>query len=395
MTNDPDMDVRDEAPCISDAERATPAVMSGDKDVPPTSVGEGAAVQRGDMVAVVGTTTRVYADCLLPNDALIESPAHLPFYPATARDTLRCRPGRDAALAIVAMDALGRDVRTPLLRWLRERAAGFADDGLLRRAYHVHGPVANPQPDLIGTATLLHAINRRPDRAGSDIAQSVSRGLASALAVRWDGRAFREYPAVSGLAHAADLAATEHALRVAGEALAVHEWVRLAESMVEHREAAVQQAVAGSDGDDRDDAVAAYLALAWPFGGDDGERIGRFARLAEKSVGLHGHQAETHEPGSDRHVPLRAGDGLRPAELFWLALAFADAGERGAAERYHARALDLADDAGHFPEILDPAIPDASPRPYLLAHLLFLVATDALGQLGSLPGSESSASRQS
>lgn len=388
----------------SAADHAPPAPSpDGSSGAPTADSADGPA--RGDLIALVGTTTRLYADCLLPNGALVEAPAHLPFYPAKARDTLRCRPGLDAAVAILAMDALGRDVRTPLLRWVRDRAAGFADDGLLHRAYHVHGPVADDRRDLLGTALLLYAINRpRPPRAASpapnprppasnEIAREVGRGLASALAVRWDGRErrFRDYDNSDGAGPfaAAGLAATEAGLRAAGAALEIGEWTRLADALVGERDAAVAALLAADpiadDANGREGAIVAGLALGWPFGATDRATAGALVLRAERTM-VAGDDPTRTAPHADPG-PLRTDDALRPGDLFWLAAALAAADRATEAGRYFDAALATADVDGHFPAHADPVDLDPAPRPYLLAHLLFLVAADALGHLAAVPKS--------
>ena len=347
---------------------------------------------RGDVTELAATTTRLFADCLLPNGALIEAPAHQPFYPVGARDTLRCRPGIDAAFAILAMDALGRDVRSPLLRWLHDRAGGFRDDGLLHHAYRVPGTPEDEHRDLLGTALLLYAINRRRNRARGEIAEEVSRGLASALAVRWDGqqRRFRDYPEYRGVLGAADMSGAESALRAAGMALEVDAWTRVADAIGAERFIALEEILSEEavrrDGASRDGLITACLALAWPFAEGHREQAVAVARLAERTMATP-EPSERTAPHED-HGPLRAEDAVRLVELFRLATALAAAGETFDAERYFDAALATADESGHFPAAADPADLEPSPRPYLLAHLTFNLAAEALGHLAAVPGGD-------
>ena len=357
------------------------------------------AAPRGDLIALVGTTTRVFDDCLLPNGALVEAPGHLSFYPSAARDAMRCRPGRDLALAIAAMDALGRDVRAPLLRWLGERAAGFGDDALLRRAYAVHGPVLDERHDLVGTGLLLRAISADPAAALAEPASAVTRSLASALAVRWDGHGFRDHDRPDPLAHAAELAAAEVGLRAAGAAQGVDEWSRVADAIARTRADAAKATLAGADRLDstrhRDSLVEDALTLAWPLGAPAGDVVA-FATLverAERAVGLH--DLEWQEDGADEpRRTLHRGTGLRPAELFWLALALAAAGRVGDAERYYTLGCELADNDGHFPETADSPDLEPAARPLLAAHLTFLLAADALGRIAEIPKTGHTATRR-
>ncbi len=343
--------------------------------------------RQGDLVALVGTTTRLFDECLLPNGALIEAPTHLPFYPPGARDAFRCRPGMLVSFAISAMDALGRDLRAPLLRWIRDRAAGFADDGLLRRTYAVHGPVLDAAHDVIGSGLLLWAVNVRPQRGQNDIAQEVTRGIASALAGRWDGDTFRDHPSADGVCRAAELAAAELGLRAASTALEIAEWSRVADGLRQRRDEAVgtlSEPAGMTSQDERDRLVEAHLALAWPCSNDLGMAQAGLVDLAERAVGLHdrGPECDQGENGSPVHLT-----GLQPAELFWLATARAAAGGTAPAEGYYDLGLSLADVDGHFPEAAGHQAVDPSPKPALLAHLLFLHAANALGYLNKIPKS--------
>lgn len=337
----------------------------------------------GELVALVGTTTRVYADCLLPNGALVEAPAHLPFYPATARDTLRCRPGLDLPLAVLAMATLGRDVRTPLLRWLVDRAAGFTDDGLLHRVYHVHGPSVDDTPDHFGTALLLYAICDGHSAPVSPLVERVSRSVASALAIRWDGQneSFRDHSRPGAVVWAAELNAVATALAAAGTALGISEWSRLADQLRPIAANAIERALQQPSLDERvgsrEESLLALLGLGWPF--HHGSAGLQATRAAEQMMMV-------REPADRLHREhLLVEDAVRPFELFWLATALAHAEQQRDALRYFNLGVATADLSGHFPERAGPIDLSLAPRPYLLSHLLFLVAADATRQLERVP----------
>lgn len=126
-----------------------------------------ALAERGDLIALVGTSTRVMDDCRLPNGALIDAPSHLPSYPVTATDGLACTPGLTIPLAILAGDALGRDERSAVLPWLLSRAEGFVDRGLSGR-YAVQGREIDSRTDEVAAAFLLQAILSRRARTWTD-----------------------------------------------------------------------------------------------------------------------------------------------------------------------------------------------------------------------------------
>ncbi len=348
----------------------------------------------GDVVALVGTTTRVYADCLLPNGALVAAPAHLPFYPATARDTMHCRPGLDASFAILGMATLGRDVRTPLLRWLVDRAAGFGDDGLLYRRYHLYGPSSDSTPDLLGTALLLYAVCHDQLGTMSPLAERASRSLASALAVGWDAAqgTFRHYSTPGGVVRAAELSAVASALSTAGAVLGIQEWTRVADRVRPVADEAIEQTFQrpsfGDDADSSDESLFALLSLGWPFG-HKGNGL-KATRAAERMM-MERAGAELHN--GEREHRINHTRAVRPAETFWLARALAQASQQRDALRYFNLGLATADASGHLPERADQAGLSPSPRPYLMSHLLFLAAAEATGQLQRVPRSGYSGQR--
>ena len=137
-------------------------------------------LQRGSLIARVGTTTRVFDDCRRPDGALIEAPSHLPSYPAEARNGFRVRPGRELALAIIAFDGLRRDVRPQLLPWLIDRAEKFSDDGLLRTEYSPTGEIVDGRIDLTGMALLHRAVSVNGENTLATLVQKrLSLGLNS------------------------------------------------------------------------------------------------------------------------------------------------------------------------------------------------------------------------
>jgi len=117
----------------------------------------------------------------------------------------------------------------------------------------------------------------------------------------------------------------------------------------------------------------------------------RLVELAERAVGLHDRTAAPD--GGDDASPLHL-HGLRPAELFWLATAQAASDRPGNAEGYYDLGLSLSDTDGHFPEEGGQQSLEPSPKPALLAHLLFLHAADAVGGLTTIPKSGYTGRRQ-
>jgi hypothetical protein len=341
--------------------------------------------QQGDVIALLGTTTRLFDECLLPNGALIEAPAHLPYYPARGPTALLCRPGVDLPVAILAMDALGRELRTPLLRWLVERAHGFTSDGLLARAYEVHGPALTQKSDLLGTAFLLYVVNHRPEVATSSLEERVTRSLASAVATRWDGRDFPSETVATSAERAAAIAMAEAGLHLAGDRYGIAEWTRLARHLAIARREALADIGLPPEfilGERRDEIVRSLLLLSYPLRHhvDNGRSM---LDLAVNAAGsLRPHHLDAHD--ADRAYVETA---VRPWELCWLAAAFAGANQSEEALLYFNVGLSFADEHGHLPASFDLPGRGPSAKPYLLSHLALVVAAAATGELAKIPKS--------
>lgn len=260
---------------------------------------------RGDVIALVGTTTRVFDDCRLPNGALVEAPSHLPSYPALARDGLRCRPGLLLPIALLAMDALGRNLRSSLTRWLVDRAEAFRGDGFLRTAYAVNGRITEPGADLGGTVALRYAlVTNESEPDFDDLIAHLETGIATLTRA-------------SSLNH-------DHAdlhLATVG--------ILAASPASQHHQPALT-------------ALTSAFRSATP--GDEGHVAQRFAAVVEQAID----------------------------------------GDRDTARIAFFETLAAADSNGHFPERTDS--PD-SPSPFLLSHLLFLLAAHHTGELARIPRS--------
>lgn len=267
---------------------------------------------RGDTIALAGTTSRLFDECLLANGALIEAPGGQPFYPDDARDPFRVFPGRDIPITLAAMQTMGRDLREPLTRWLAQRVIATPWPVVLATSYHVHGPVTDARPDGEGTALLQRTLTMRQ---GHERLPSTSI-VAGALLASRD-------------ATPASLIAKSLANRIARtpSALATRLW-------------------SGQLPDDELRVLVERLVEDWK-----------------------GNEA----------APLTSS----PTLLFSLSVAADRIGELDIASAAYVAGLAHSDHDGHFPEGVDAA----SPRPWLHAHMAFLLAADRVGGLRALPKS--------
>lgn len=361
-----------------------------------------ARLQLGDLIVLIGTTTRVLDDCRIANGAVVVSPSHLPSYPVEAPDGMACRPGESLALTIASTDALGRNERNSILAWLTARAAGFNDDGYLRRSYAIHGRVTDRRPDRMGTALLLWAICALPERSTTDPVRAIVRQLAAGLSLGRDRRQASPSPTVD----LAESALSAMALHSVFAILPADEWERAANREDERRDAlmgpVLGQVLAGSEPETADPVASPRAAVASNAGPrrlfpDDGSEQAALVALSW----VPGIDVRLRDAVLDRlMVVLLPEDAdpesrVRVTDLFWLAIGLEKAGRSGPAGDLFAAAIDLADADGHFPEwVRSPGATETPSIPSLAAHLTFLLATSVLGRLRDLPPSGFTAARR-
>lgn len=141
---------------------------------------------------------KVFYDCLLPNNALVAAPSHMPYYPSVAKSYLYVWPGRDTGFVLAAMLLLGEDHYEKMLTWLWERAEDFQDSnheeykGLVFRSYHPNGLIREHQfqPDQAGT--ILWSLHYKYKKTGklSEFEKLVTKHIADNISRLWDGDCF-------------------------------------------------------------------------------------------------------------------------------------------------------------------------------------------------------------
>ena len=362
---------------------------------------DAAQLQQGDLIALIGTTTRVLDDCRITNGALVVAPSQLPSYPVGAPDGMVCRPGETLTLAIAAADRLDRNERTPLLAWLTNRAAGFNDEGYLRRSYALHGRVTDRRPDRMGTAMLLWAICARPERCAAEPVRAIVRQLAAGLALGRDRRQTSPSPTVD----LAESALSAMALHSVSAILPADEWERAAVREDERRDAlkstvlSAVRIISADAGTGREGARGSREADVGPrrlFPDDGSEQAALVALSWVNGIDLElrdaviGHLIGVLLPeGPDVEVRVHLAD------LFWLSIALERSGRSVEAADLFSAAMDMADSDGHFPEWRGlPGGAEPPTNPSLAAHLAFLLAASVLGRLRDVPRSGYTSTRR-
>jgi GH15 family glucan-1,4-alpha-glucosidase len=361
--------------------------------------------ERATVDALVASSLRVFEDCLLPNGCIVAAPSQMPYYPRQAKSYAYVWPGRDSGFIIAGMQALGRDVRGPLLRWLVERAEGFVETGLIYEEYHPSGSRRGPewQPDQAGT--LLWTLCRAP-RPTDALEQQVVQLTADGLTRRWMGAGFdtryrdlweRRFasPAHSS-SFTYSVAACATGLRLAGAVYARDDWRAAADSMAARVRGSVDPTLGrylrrfgGPQLDDNIDA--SLLGLCWPFDvvPVDAALAATLASIERElydDLGLRRYRYDGYDGEVDASgAELRQGGGAWPLLTFWLAIVLQRRGRVDDALRALRIGLEAADAAGHLPEQrFGPGDPRVGVTPLLWTHMMCVLA---LAELGLLPAS--------
>lgn len=357
---------------------------------------------RDAVARMIAAAVRVYQDCLLPNGCLVAAPSHHAYYPRQAKSYLYCWPGRDLGFSVAGMEALGHDVRAPLLDWIWERAEDFQASGLIYEEYHPNGPRrgAEWQPDQAGTLLWVLCRSPRPDHERE---AAVVRRAAQGLVAAWDGANFRwryrdlwerRFASPQHGSHFTyTLAACAKGLSLAADVYQVEEWRVAAEQMVERLAGAFDPALGwfrrrfGPIGNDPN-PDASLAGLVWPFDvlPERDRLIGMVRTIEQRLLGEQGvyryeydsYDGEVEVAGAE----LRQGAGAWPLLTFWLAIAQNRLGDHEAALRTFRIGLAAADENGHLPEqVFPPGDPRVGVKPLLWSHMMFVLAAEELGLL--------------
>lgn len=365
----------------------------------------------------------VLQNCALPNGALVAANSDLSVYPASAED-YRYVWGRDNAFQVVAAHTLeiprAADIRANYLKWLWERAEGFAQTGVIVKRYSTNGPLdwhygTEYQPDQSGS--LLWALTETqtdPD----ELVDNTIRLMANGLTAQWEGSHFHSAtqdlwenrltnPAhqdvftysVASVAYGLDKAAALWR----GKTIEVDNWEQARDGMygvLESDQASehyLRKIYAGPV-DDPDNTLDASLnGLIFPFSNFRPETsprqeetvlaIGRF--LCQLPDGVARYTGDTYD-GIVRPGGVEATAGRWPLLTFWHAIALHKIGQRDAARELYETTIDRLDElykAGALPNNLIPEqlFPDdrqgKAVLPLAWSHAMFAIATKELAIL--------------
>lgn len=365
----------------------------------------------------------VLQNCSLPNGAIVAANSDLSVYPATA-ENYRYVWGRDNAFQVVAAHVLeiprASDMRANYLKWLHERAEGFAQTGVIVKRYTTNGTLdwrygTEYQPDQAGA--LLWALAETqsdPDR----LVDNTIRLMANGLAAQWNGSHFHSAtqdlwenrltnPAQQDV-FTYSLASVAHGLDKAaalwrGRTLQVDNWEQARDGMHDvlnsnqANEHYLRKMYPGPI-DDPDNTLDASLnGLVFPFSSFRAEisprqkqtilAIGKL--LCRLPDGVARYSGDTYD-GIVRPGGVEATAGRWPLLSFWHAIALQKIGQSSAARELYEATIERLDElykAGALPNNLMPEqlFPDdrqgKAVLPLAWSHAMFAIATKELGVL--------------
>jgi GH15 family glucan-1,4-alpha-glucosidase len=302
-----------------------------------------------DHGALLDASLRVIRGCALRNGAIVAAESDLPVYPSQVQDYRYVWP-RDASYMCVAANRAGvRDFQEPFFHWLRDRAEGVWESGLLFQNYHVNGPRKGLALQIDQNGSVLWAMDDFYRGEWPPEIRVLAKRLADGILSVW-GKGFfttltqdlweerYAYPELEQF-HPYSLAACIRGLRCA--APLDPDYACRAEAMETVLKKACRRGIVRTAGLVRNaNCDASLLGLVWPFAiyAPDHPLVGRFIRRVERSLvqdgGVRRYSFDEYD-GHRRHgVDSRRGSGTWPILNFWLSIVFSLRGEGEKAAMY-------------------------------------------------------------
>lgn len=341
---------------------------------------------------------KVFMDASVENGAIVAANTDQPYYPRKAANYHFVWP-RDAAFICVAADMLEVNISERFFEWLTVRPEDFVKEGLLFQRYATNGRREGPQfqPDQAGTilwAIHEHYKDRRSDARKHEL---LIRRLADGLVSDWRGKYFfsntvdlweegrRRTSTKMENNFTYSLAACRRGLLLANEFITNHEWVRVADEMLEEINEAYsvkESYFLRNHGRVSDYNVdASLLGLVFPFDildSDDMRMVNTVKKIEEKIVvngGVHRFESDYYDGEGSGFE----GGGPWPLLNFWMSIYYSLAGNREAAERYFFWVIDRLEDE-FIPEQFLFDFREGV-KPLVWSHAMLVLAAKHLGYL--------------
>jgi GH15 family glucan-1,4-alpha-glucosidase len=351
------------------------------------------------------STRQVILDCAQQNGAIVAANSRKGYFPKEAKDYFFVWP-RDGAYACVAADKLGmREIPERFFRWCMQ-AEGWKRTGLFYEKYYVDGKKArhNFQPDQTGAVLWAvhehykdesHRRNGQGRKLPAEIEKLIT-GCAEGLCKVWSKDHFSTitqdlweerycFPDLKE-SFCYSLAACAHGLACANELLPNPAWAKAAQEM-RATLLSSKGRFARSTGTFFDKRIDGSLpGLVWPFrmiSADDprmAASVAEMEQLIAKDCGVHRYEGDDYDGWMLGEWHRKKGAGYWPLLSFWMAIYYAEKGERRKAMRYYSKVL--GDIRGEFiPEQIFDNDVQQSVSPLCWSHCMFFFATERLGLL--------------
>lgn len=352
---------------------------------------------------LVKKTKEIFSDCLLPNGCLVAAPAHMPYYPATAKSYFYCWPGRDLGFSLAAAEHLDLDISEKVLAWIWERAENYQTakpkwkEGLLASNYHPNGRMEKTsfQPDQTGT--LLWAIS---EQKLTPLTKKIIKKSSDSLVQLWDKDHFQvpvEDLWEERIVHPRfknnltySLAACAAGLKKTHKQTADQMIALIEEKAFDSQAGYFLRRFGGTVAGDKN-IDASLLGLVWPFEiikANDPRMIKTIAAM-EKNItdkkGIYRYQFDEYEGEIEEgKLHYRLGAGAWPVLTFWMSIIQNKMGNREKAEEYFWLVINHLNKDLLIPEQIFPENdPRIGVKPLLWSHAMFVHAAVELGHIKS------------
>ncbi len=343
---------------------------------------------------------QVFQDCTLPNGAVVAAPSHKPYYPKEAKNYYFVWP-RDALYACLAAKVLGMKIQEPFFAWCTN-AESWKETGLFYEKYFVDGRKAREhfQPDQTGSVLIALYEHCRGDAREANHFAALIEKSANGLCNVWNGTHFTIvtqdlweerlcFPDVQEN-FTYSLAICSRGLWCASQLMPNPRWLQAAQEMQQVLERSNTGYFYRSHGKLKDQRIdASSLGLVWPaciIKAADARMVKTVQRMEQYLVqenGLHRYEHDRYDGWMHGEIPRNKGAGYWPLLNFWMAMYYAEKGDKDKALLYYRKVLSDIDDlkTNYIPEQIFQSKIQVSASPLLWSHAMFVLASKKLGFL--------------
>lgn len=349
---------------------------------------------------LINSSQQVINDVCLDNGAIVAANTTKEYYPAEAVNYFFVWP-RDAAYIAMAAHELGQgEVIINFLHWIRQRAEGWQENGLLYTNYCAHGirEISSYQPDQAGI--LLYAIwyclegNKEKLSEFKDVITKTADGLVSVWGGEcfnvvtnnvWEGRyAHPDLKENFSYSLAAVASSLEKAASMTGESK-YQQTAEEMKKMLKDNLSKYGYAVSRFGRMDNRNINASALGLVYPFGVFEpkdeiiNETMNRIQGVLVKDYGVYRSAYDRYDGWMHQGRKMNKGAGYWPLLNFWMSIVLNRKGERSEAEKYFNKVLQDVNE--YIPEQIFANNIQKGVSPLGWSHAMFVLASKELGYL--------------